>query len=170
MPASRPIVVLAASVLLLAGCGRDEARTGASSAESHAPGTTLAAVPGACGSYTPGTPGVIRTFCDGRAVVKITVAGVDHVLHGGTCQQAGGMFVLNLGVVANADLGGPKPDYVGLTVPMTTGHFTNAILSVTVKGRSYALTGNSGDLNPPSGSFQGVAASDGTDVAGSFTC
>jgi hypothetical protein len=170
MPAFRSLAVVAACALALAGCWREEAKTGASSAESHAPGTTLAAAPGSCASYVAGTPGVVRTFCDGPAVVKVRVGSVDHTLKGGTCAVTAGMFTLNLGVVSSPDLGGPKPDYVGLTVPVTNGPFSNAVLSVTLKGKGYALTGNSGTLNGGSGTFEGTSAGGDTKVSGAFTC
>jgi hypothetical protein len=170
MTALRNIAILAGCALALAACGRDEAKTGASSADSHAPGTTLASAPGSCGSYAPGTPGVIRTFCTGTATAKVNVAGTDYVVKGGTCEMQGAMFSLNIGVVAGPDLGGPKPDYVGLTTNGDNGHFDNAILAVTVGGKGYALTSNSADVTPTGGTFQGTAFGDGTKVTGSFTC
>ncbi|MDR3510812.1 MAG: hypothetical protein P4L73_04215 [Caulobacteraceae bacterium] len=161
----RPALALA--LLPLAAC---HPKTGASSADSHAPGTTTASQPAACGKYPAGAPGVIRTFCDGPAVVKVTVAGVQHTLTGGVCSTEGGIFALNLGVVAGPDLAGPKPDYVGLSAPITSGHFTNATLAVNVDGKGYALTENSGDLTPAGGAFTGKAFGGGEAVTGSFTC
>ena len=159
-----------ALALSLAACGRQEAKTGASSAESHAPGTTLATTAGACGAYTPGTPGVIRTFCTGPATVKAFVAGKEYDLSGGTCAVEAGIFSVNLGVVSTPELGGPKPDYFGLTVPAGGGHFTNAALTLTVGGKSYALTSNSGDASTTGGTFTGAAFGDPAPVTGSFTC
>jgi hypothetical protein len=145
-------------------------RTGASSADSHAPGTTNAIAPADCGKYPQGAPGVIHTFCDGSAVVKLTVGGVPHTLTGGECSTIGGMFALNLGVVSGPDLAGPKPDYVGLTTQVTTGHFTNAVLAVNIDGKGYAVTENSGDISAASGSFTGKAMGNGPDISGTFTC
>ena len=159
-----------AAALLLAACGPHEARSGANSAESHAPGTTLATTAGGCSSYTAGTPGVIRTFCGGPATVKLFVAGKEHDLTGGTCATEGPMFSVNLGVVATSDLGGPKPDYFGLTVPAGGGHFTNAVLSVTVDGKGYAVTSNSGDATAAGGTFAGAAMGDSAPITGTFTC
>jgi len=159
-----------AAALLLAACGRQEAKTGASSAESHAPGTTLATTAGACGAYSAGTPGVIRTFCGGPATVKAFVAGKEYDLSGGTCATEGPMFSINLGVVSTPELGGPRPDYFGLTVPAGGGHFTNAVLTLNVGGKSYALTTNSGDASPTGGTFTGAAFGDSAPVTGSFTC
>jgi hypothetical protein len=169
MSAFRSATAIAACALALAACGRHENKTGASSADSHAPGTTLATAPGSCGSYAAGTPGVIRTFCDGPAVVKVNVAGTDYVLKGGTCSQQGPTFTLNLGVVSGAELGGPKPDYVGLTTQTVNGPFSNAILAVNVNGKGYAVTGNSGTVEPTGGTFAGTGL-DGTKITGSFTC
>jgi len=170
MTALRNIAAIAACLITLAACGRNEAKSGASSADSHAPGTTLASAPGSCGSYAAGTPGVIRTFCTGTASAKINVAGTDYTMKGGTCEMQGSAFSLNIGVVVGPDLGGPKPDYVGLTTGGNTGHFDNAVLAVTVGGKGYALTSNSADVTPTGGTFQGTALGDGTKVTGSFSC
>jgi hypothetical protein len=161
-----PAVALAA-VLPLAACGGH--KTGASSADSHAPGTTTASAPADCAKYPQGSPGVIRTFCDGPAVVTLTIAGVPHTLNGGSCETTGSAFALNLGVVAGPELAGPKPDYVGLSTQTTTGAFTNAVLAVNVDGKGYALTQNSGAVSATGGSFAGKALN-GEDVSGSFTC
>ena len=170
MIAIRSIAILAAGALALTACGRNEAKTGANSADSHAPGTTLATAPGSCASYAPGTPGVIRTFCNGTAVVKLNVGGTDYVLRGGSCGPDMGMFSVNLGVVAGPDLGGPKPDYFGLTIPQTAGPFTNGVLAVNVGGKGYAFNQNSGTLTGTSGTFEGTALGDGTKISGSFSC
>jgi len=169
MPTNRSIAVLACG-LVLAACGREEAKTGASSAESHAPGTTLATSAGACASYAPGTPGVVRAFCNGPATVKAFVAGKEYDLSGGTCAAEGPMFTVNLGIVSTAELGGPKPDYFGLTVPIGGGHFTNAAITLTVGGKDYALTSNTGDTGPTGGTFTGAAMGDSAPVTGSFSC
>ena len=161
------VVVVA---ILLAGCGQREARSGANSAESHAPGTTLATTAGPCASYVQGTPGVVNTFCSGPATVKAFVSGKEYDLTGGACSTSAGLFSVNLGVVSTADLGGPKPDYFGLSVPSGSAHFTNATLVLTVGGKAYALTSNSGDFTPAGGTFTGAAAGDPAPVTGSFTC
>ena len=164
----RLAVLLLAGLAPLAAC--HPKKTGASSAESHAPGTTTASVPAACAQYPTGAPGVIRTYCDGPAVVKLTIGGVARTLTGGSCSTDGGVFVLNLGVVAGPDLAGPKPDYVGLSAPITTGHFTNATLALNIDGKPYALTENSGEVTPAGGSFAGKALDGGQTISGTFTC
>ncbi|MBV9509076.1 MAG: hypothetical protein JO303_02195 [Caulobacteraceae bacterium] len=162
-------LTLLTSVLALAACGRPESETGANSADSHAPGTTLAKKPGPCSVYAPGTPGVERSYCNGPATVRLTVDRTTRLLKGGSCGTTSGMFALNLGVVSGPDLGGPKPDYVGLTTPGGASAFSNAVISITVGGKSYALTTDSGSLTVTGGAFQG-AASDGTAISGVFTC
>jgi len=159
-----------AAAMLLAACGSHEAKTGANSAESHAPGTTLATTAGACSSYVAGTPGVIRTFCGGPAKVKLTIGGKEHDLSGGTCEAQGPMFSVNLGVVSTNDLGGPKPDYFGLTIPSGGGHFTNAVLAVNVDGKTYAVISNSGDATAAGGAFTGTATGDSAPITGTFSC
>lgn len=156
--------------LILAPLAACHPKSGASSADSHAPGTTTATVPAACSQYPPGAPGVVRTFCDGPAAVKLTVGATPYTLTGGTCSTEGGTFVLNLGVVAGPGLAGPKPDYVGLSAPLTSGHFTDATMAVTVAGKTYALTDNSGELTATGGRFTGTALGGGETVTGIFTC
>jgi hypothetical protein len=168
---TRPGTLILAA-LTLAACSPKS--SGSANPDSHAPGTTLATVPGSCASYPAGAPGVIRTFCDGTAVVKVQVAGVDHTLSGGTCSTSP-VFSLNLGVVSNDQLGGPKPDYVGLTVlappaaGAAAGSFANAVLAVTVGGKTYSVTRNTGTAGPAGGTFTGTARK-GVAVTGSFTC
>ena len=146
-------------------------KSSASSADSHAPGTTTATVAADCSKYPQGAPGVIRTFCAGTAVVKLNVAGVDHTLSGGSCQPAATTFALNLGVVAGPDLAGPKPDYVGLTAPVANGPFSNGVLAVDINGKAYVIVPNSGSVSPTGGSFTGKAmGAGGPDISGTFTC
>ena len=161
-------LALTALIATLAACS-PKAPSSANT-DSHAPGTTLANTPAACASYPSGTPGVIRTFCDGSATVKVNVAGVDHTLTGGTCSTSP-VFSVNLGVVSDNQLGGPKPDYFGLTVmaPAADGSFTNGVLVVTVGGKSYPVTKNSGTTSPTGGSFSGTSLK-GEAITGSFTC
>jgi hypothetical protein len=161
----RPLVLIA--VLAVGACHAH--KTGASSADSHAPGTTTASMAADCAKYPPGSPGVIRTFCDGRAVVSVSVGGVAHTLGGGTCDTTAGAFALNLGVVSGPELAGPKPDYVGLIAPSASGPFTNAVLAVNVGGKGYAVTQNSGQVSATGGSFTGKAIT-GEAVSGTFTC
>jgi hypothetical protein len=161
-----PLLALAAA-LPLAACHAH--KSSASSADSHAPGTTTARVAADCAKYPQGSPGVIRTFCDGPAVVKVTVAGVAHTLTGGACETTGGVFALNLGVVSGPDLAGPKPDYVGLSTPTASGPFSNGVLAVNVDGKGYAVTQNSGTVSATGGTFAGKTLT-GEDVSGSFTC
>jgi hypothetical protein len=170
MTALRTLAAISAGVLALSACRQNEARNGASSADSHAPGTTLASAPGACASYAAGAPGVVRTFCNGKAAARINVAGTDYEVKGGTCQTQGPAFSLNIGVVAGPELGGPKPDYVGLTTVGAAGHFDNAILTLTLGGKSHVLANISADVTPAGGTFQGTSSEDGTKVTGSFTC
>ncbi len=167
MNAKRLIPLAFTAILLLGACrGR---HSSALSAESHAPGTTLARTPAACQAYPAGAPGVIRTFCNGPAKVNLTVAGVTHPLAGGVCRPSDGAFNLDLGVVSGPDLAGPKPDHVGLTAPVAAGAFNGATLAVTVDGKAYAVRRNDGQVSPAGGSFEGVADS-GEVIKADFTC
>jgi hypothetical protein len=165
-------LALIAACLSLSACGQDAAKgVGAPSAESHAPGTTLATAPGACAAYPKGAPGVINAFCGGPAKVNVTVDGKAYALAGGTCAgQAGpGTFTLNLGVMGTRELAGPLPDYFGITALPASGAFTGAALLVHVGGRAYAVTSNSGTVSPTGGTFSGVTRG-GHKVQGAFSC
>ncbi len=163
-------VASGALLVLLAGCHAPKPKASATSAESHAPGTTTASIPAACAAYPPGSPGVVRSFCSGPAVVKLTINGKDHILKGGTCSTDGGRFTLNLGIVAGPGLAGPKPDYVGLTANVGSGPFTDAALNVHYAGKAYALTHNTGQVAPSGGNFTGTGRRGRSKVSGTFTC
>ena len=163
-----PIVL--ACALALAGCHDAAKGVGAQSAESHAPGTTMAVVPGSCASYPKGAPGVINAFCKGPAKVTVSIDGKPpHSLTGGTCgHRSNGDFTLNLGVLGTHDLAGPRPDYVGLKAPVGQGPFESGALVVNVDGKSYIVTTNHGAVGP-TGTFAGVTRR-GHKVQGDFTC
>ena len=173
MPFSIPRLTSLAilSALTVAGCHDAAKGVGAQSAESHAPGTTLAVVPGSCGSYPKGAPGVINTFCNGPAKVTVSIDGQPpHSLSGGACSPGdAGSLTLNLGVLATRELAGPRPDYVGLKVPVAQGPFDGASLIVNVGGKSYVVTASHGTLAPAGGSFAGVTRR-GHRIQGAFTC
>lgn len=163
-------IAIGALCLVLCACHAAKPRAHAVSAESHAPGTTMAVIPAACAAYPDGSPGVIHKFCNGPAAVKLTIDGSEHELRGGSCSNAGGVFSLNLGIVAGPGLAGPKPDYISLTVNAAAGPFTDAVLSVHYAGKAYALTHNSGQVGPTGGDFSGASRRGRTKVSGSFTC
>ena len=167
----RPALPALLGALALAGCHDAAKGVGAQSAESHAPGTTMAVVPGSCGSYPKGAPGVINTYCSGPAKVTVSVDGKPaHSLTGGACSQGdGGSFSLNLGVLGTRELAGPRPDYVGLKAPVGQGEFDGGSLVVNVDGKSYMVTAGHGSVGPTGGSFAG-ATRRGHKVQGSFTC
>jgi hypothetical protein len=163
-------MAVGALLIGVAGCHPPKPKGSATSAESHAPGTTLASAPAACTAYPAGAPGVVRSFCNGPAVVKLTVDGVDHLLKGGSCSTSGGVFNLNLGVVAGRELAGPKPDYVGLNAKVASGPFTDGVLVVHIAGKAYTITHNSGQVGPVGGDFSGVGRRGHPKVSASFTC
>jgi hypothetical protein len=125
----------------------------------------------ACSSYHAGSKGVIRAFCSGKAVAKVTVGAVTTTLKGGTCTVGGGYFSLSAGVVIDATFKGPKPNYFGLSAPSGATSFTNATLTYNVNGLSGAVTQNTGTVaaNRKSGTFSGTELT-GAAVSGSFTC
>jgi hypothetical protein len=136
------VVAGVAAGLALAACG-SSATTTSSAPTSSAGATTLSATKvspttastgssassggavGACGKYTDGKDGVIRTFCDGSATATITLAGKTTTIHGGTCEPSGGYFTVNAGVVTGTGFTGTKPDYLGVLLPPAGGAFTH---------------------------------------------
>ncbi len=172
MPSLRPLTVLGAGALalLIGACHPPKPKGSATSAESHAPGTTLASAPAACAAYPAGSPGVIHAFCNGPATVKLTVDGADHMLKGGSCSISGGVFSLNLGVVAGRDLAGPKPDYIGLNAKVASGPFTDGTLVVHIGGKAYAIPHNTGQIGPAGGDFSGAGRRGRPKVSATFTC
>jgi hypothetical protein len=95
-----------------------------------------ATVKSSCAASQAGAAGVTRTFCDGPAVVHVTLDGKDQVLSGGTCQATGKTFSLNYGAVVLPGAPAPLPDYVGLATD-TTGIYGSALLSVRLDGTGY---------------------------------
>jgi len=159
--------VLALAVLA-AGCA-PRGHSSAISADSHAPGTTLAKVAAGCAAYPPGAPGVIRADCAGRARVDLTLGARAYPLQGGHCSSGAGGFRLDLGVVAGPDLAGPKPDQFTLSTPVATGAFTDAKVTMTIDGKTYRIRPASGEITPAGGTLTGVAPGLGV-VRGAFSC
>ena len=124
-----------------------------------------------CASYKPGKNGVIRDFCNGKAVVKVVAGGTTTTIKGGTCALSGGYFTVNAGVVVDTTFKGPKPNYFGLDAPPHATTFSNAVLAYAVKGTGGYATKNTGTLatNHKSGTFTGTDLS-GNAVSGSFSC
>ena len=144
------------------------ASLGAVGAQSAGAGQKKAS---SCTSYKAGSKGVIRTFCGGKAVIKLTTGTTTSTIKGGTCGVSGGYFTVNSGVVIDSSFKGAKPNYFGLDAPPKATTFTNAILTYAVNGVGGAVTKNSGTVaaNHKSGTFTGTELT-GTPVSGSFTC
>jgi len=124
-----------------------------------------------CASYKPGKKGVVRDFCNGKAVVKVVVGTTTTTIKGGTCASSGGYFTVNAGVVVDTTFKGSKPNYFGLDAPPHATTFSNAVLTYTVSGTGSYATNNTGTVasNHKSGTFSGTDQS-GHAVSGSFTC
>jgi hypothetical protein len=124
-----------------------------------------------CASFKPGKNGVVRDFCNGKAVVKVVVGTSTTTIKGGTCASSGGYFTVNAGVVVDPTFKGSKPNYFGLDAPPHTTTFSNAVLAYAVNGTGDYATKNSGTVasNHKSGTFSGTDLS-GHAVSGSFTC
>ena len=170
LPTFRLTSLAFVTALTVAAC-HDAARgVGAQSAESHAPGTTMGVVPGSCGSYPKGAPGVVNTFCNGPAKVTVSIDGKPpHGLAGGTCSRGEGGLTLNLGVLGTRELAGPRPDYVGLKAPVGLGDFDGAGLVINVDGKSYVVPTSRGTITSTGGSFAGTTRRS-HQVQGTFTC
>ena len=170
LPTFRLASLALVSALAVTACHDAAKGVGAQSAESHAPGTTMGVVPGSCGSYPKGAPGVVNTFCNGPAKVTVSIDGKPaHSLAGGTCSRGESGVALNLGVLGTRELAGPRPDYVGLKAPVGLGDFDGGGLVVNVDGKSYVVTTSRGTVSPTGGSFAGTTRR-GHQVQGTFTC
>lgn len=126
---------------------------------------------GPCTSYKAGEQGVIRTFCTGKGVAKVTVGGKTYSVSGGECETQMGMRAFNAGVVTGTEHPTPLPDYVGMTVMSETGEaFENAVLPLHLGGKDMIVRPNKGTYTPAGGTFEGTVMGSGEKVMGSFTC
>jgi hypothetical protein len=122
-----------------------------------------------CSSFQPGKKGVTQTFCTGKGVITLTVAGTTTIIKGGSCTLSGPYFAVNAGVVVGLSFKGTKPNYFGLDASKAPGAFTNATIAYTVGGKGGFLTKNTGTTNHKTGTFAGTDLA-GNAVSGSFTC
>ena len=155
--------------LLIGGCSGSDSVPDATKKGVPNPGTSND-IGGTCNGFTPGTKGVVRTFCEGSGQVTFTVGGVTHTVSKVRCADEGGYVVVNGGVVVGPDFRGNPPDYVGMRVPSAGGEFTNIGLTLTAGGKSYALTQNTGSGDAKSGTFKGTDYASNAEVSGSYTC
>jgi len=166
-------------VLGLAACG--SSGSDAASSDSGAAKTTAASGgdsgggggSSSCDGYTNGKDGVIRTFCDGTATVKITTDGKTHEIKGGTCEMSQGYFSVNIGVVVDQTHTGSKPDYFGGLFPEKAGDFSGdkVTATFTVDGKGVPLRDVTGTHDAKSVTFTGTPYGiDGGPVTGTVTC
>jgi len=154
--------------LVLVACGSEEVQRNPAGAT---PSATLS--DNTCGPFTRGAVGVLNAFCDGTASIKLTLAGEQHVLRGGSCSISKTLYTLNAGALLSPSDTRPPPDYVGMVSQVQDGPFTNAVLSTNLGGRSYALLQNTGEVSTAGGTFAGMATVEGGEpvqITGSFTC
>lgn len=168
-----------AALLGLAACDRSD--TVRKLAKGFGPSTiTVGNVPGtasakACSNYEAGKNGVLRTFCNGTAVITGTVDGEAFTVSGGSCEASPVGLDLNAGVVTGMAFHDDLPDYVGLLAHTTDGPFSHATLVLHLNGRIYAVQNNHGHASMHGGDFEGEASDTphlggGAKVKGAFTC
>lgn len=172
------VLSLAASASLGA-CDRNPAKHRLG--QGFGPSTIMVGnVPGAhgardCSSYKAGEDGVLRTFCNGTAVITGTVNGEAFTVSGGSCEQSPIGLDLNAGVVTGIAFHDDLPDYVGLLARTPEGDFRNATLVLHLQGRIFAVQQNHGHVSSHGGAFEGQAndsprLGDGAQVKATFTC
>jgi len=178
----RIVVAAVGMMLVLAACGSSSSGSDAASSDGGSTKTTTASGGDAggggggtntCKGYTNGKDGVIRTFCDGTASVKITSGGKDHVIEGGTCEVSQGYFSVNIGVVVDQTHTGTKPDYFGGLFPEKAGDFSGdkVTATFTVDGKGVPLRDVTGTHDAKSVTFTGTPYGiDGGTVTGTVTC
>lgn len=175
------LLALAAVLLALSACGSSESGTaedtvvdsdkGVDGAESKADEESDQA--NSCDGYTAGEDGVIRTFCDGTASVKLTVGGDRYELSGGECVTQGGYFSVNIGVVTGSDFTGTKPDYFGSNMPEAAGDYGSgdqAFATFAVDGTSYSVPNTIGSHDGDTATFSGTTTDGGIEVTGTVSC
>jgi hypothetical protein len=173
------LLLTVAALLGLSACDRSESVR--KLAKGFGPSTiTVGNVPGtssakACSSYKAGEDGVLRTFCNGTAVITGTVDGQAFTVSGGSCEASPVGLDLNAGVVTGMAFHDDLPDYVGLLAHTTDGPFSHATLVLHLNGRIYAVTSNHGHASMHGGDFEGEASDSphlggGAKVKGAFTC
>jgi hypothetical protein len=162
------LLLLAAVAVPLAGCGGDDGSSASGDAGASSTTTSTLADSGGsaaakpCGSFEAGKGGVVRTFCDGKASIKITLGGTVKTLTGGTCEESGGYYTLNFGTVIGTGFEGDRPDYFGALFPDGGGPpqavsvhvdglgglIENATGSVSADKQSVHIEGSTSDKDP----------------------
>ena len=84
-------------------------------------------------------------FCDGPATAKVDIGGVKSTVTGGTCDEEGGYYTVNIGAVTGPDFTGAKPNYIGALFPDSGG--TPDAVSIRVGGAGGVLNRVTGSVS-----------------------
>jgi hypothetical protein len=116
-----------------------------------------------------GTPA--RTFC-GPAKATVHIGGTTVQFKGGTCETTSAGWSINIGTVMLGVTSKAKPEYFGVAGKGKTGKQSNAAVTLTHVGKSYAVTNNTVTLKPglKAGMFSGTVFGQSSPITGSFTC
>jgi hypothetical protein len=116
-----------------------------------------------------GAPG--RTFC-GPAKATVHIGGTTVQFKSGQCETSSAGWSINIGTVVLGVTSKAKPEYFGIAGKAKTGNQSNAAVTFTHAGKSYAVTSNVVTLKPglKSGTFSGTAFGQSSPITGSFTC
>jgi len=91
----------------------------------------------------------------------VTVGSKTYNLSGGACVISGSKVQVGVGT---------SPNSLGINGKLKKGKFSNAQIGAVLKGKTIAMTTDSGKANSKGGSFQGKDAVTGANVKGTFTC
>ena len=124
---------------------------------------------GTCDGHEPGKAGVLMTFCNGPARVRVITDGGIRDLRG-VCWTNAGRFEVDAGVAVDRTFAGPWPDYVTFQAGTTPGPISPTLvawisgheyLAETTKGALSVRSGGTtstttGDLSPMAVTLEGV--------------
>jgi hypothetical protein len=114
---------------------------------------------------------VIRKFCDGPAVLQLSINGKARVIKGGQCDHMMGMRSFNAGLMTIEHTVSGGPNYIGFTLPDDG----TPSLAIHLDGKKYLFQNKTGSITDKGGVFDGTGHSIGPDnaavvVHGSFAC
>ena len=113
---------------------------------------------GACDGHEPGKAGVLMTFCNGPARVRVMT---DHGIRDlrGICWTNAGRFEVDAGVAVDRTFTGPWPDYVTFQAGTAPGPISPTLVAWT-GGRESLVEATKGALSIRSGATTSTTAGD----------
>lgn len=163
-----------AAVVALGGCSGSsgapsdggEAAASAAASTSAVGAAPVTDSPTGCGGDGPG---IVRTECDGSAVVSFTIDGEEGEIAGGSCDTTVAYLEVVAGTLTGDGWELPRLDFVDLLLPVEDGDFTDAEIQLIWDGVEATAPDATGTHDAASGSFAANLA-DGRSLRGTFSC